>query len=76
MPTKSTAGPAREGTVVGETSTEPLVIESKPSSFTTRRVEREAREAAGETQRERVPQSFRAGADVPQPVFEVTRVRA
>ena len=47
------------------------------STFASRRVEREDREAAGETPPERVPRSFRAGADAdPTPPLVVRRVRA
>ncbi len=51
-------------------------IQSKPSSFATRRAEREAREAAGEIPPEHRRTSFRAGHDAPQPTLVITSVRA
>lgn len=48
-------------------------IESAPSSFATRRAEREA---SGESQPERRRTSFRAGIDEPQPNLVITSVRA
>jgi hypothetical protein len=49
---------------------------STVSTFASRRAEREAREAAGETPPERRRTSLRAGHDAPQPVMEVTSVQA
>lgn len=46
------------------------------SSFAARKADREAREAAGETEPERRPTSFRAGANAENPPLVVTRVQA
>ena len=56
--------------------TEPKLNPSTPSTFTTRRAEREAAEAAGVTAEPRKRTTIRAGNDAPQPHLEITSVRA
>ena len=56
--------------------TRPEPTPEAPSTFASRRAEREAREAAGEKPAKRNPQTFRVGHDAPSPDFVVTHVRA
>jgi hypothetical protein len=51
-------------------------VGTAPSSFATRRADREARAAAGEKPPERRHIGFRAGLDAENPILTVTHVRA